>query len=285
MNRKEHMSTNEMLGHAPEARLLIINADDFGMCHAVNDGVLRAFTAGLISSCTLMVPCPWRLHALQMLHETPEMPFGVHLTAVSEQPLLRWGPVLCRSEVPTLVDEDGYFYTEARIDEFLAQVSLAELEREFRAQIEIVLASGLQPTHLDSHCGIHDRRKPILEMTTALALEYGLALRVSDMNAIEEFQQRGYPTIDHRLLDSYRLPVETKTSAYAQMLRDLPPGLTEWAVHPGTGNAELQAMMPSWRVRQSDLDFFTSTGAQELIDDLGIVLVDYRVLQPLWRTG
>lgn len=285
MNTEQPNTINSLLGYPANARLLIINADDFGMCHAVNDATLWAFSDGLVSSCSLMVPCPWRLHALQLLRDAPEIPFGVHLTAVSEQPLLRWGPVLCPHEAPTLLDEDGYFYPEARIDEFLAQVSLDELEREFRAQIEIVLASGLQPTHLDSHCGIHTRRESIFDMTMSLALEYGLALRASESSFIAKTRQIGYPAPEHPLVDSYHLQVGNKESAYAQMLRDLPPGLSEWAVHPGIGNAELQAMMPSWRVRQSDLDFFTSAQAQEIVDEMKITILDYRTLQPFWRSS
>ena len=66
-------------------RLLIINADDFGMCHANNAATVRTLTEGLVSSTSLMAPCPWAPHAIQLLREHPEIPFGVHLTIVSEQ--------------------------------------------------------------------------------------------------------------------------------------------------------------------------------------------------------
>ena len=47
-----------------DARLLIVNADDFGMCHAVNEAVMRAFPAGILRSATLMGPCPGARHPL-----------------------------------------------------------------------------------------------------------------------------------------------------------------------------------------------------------------------------
>src|SRR5688572_9610542 len=159
MIMSDKRQANSLLGYPADARLLIINADDFGMCHAVNEASLRALKEGLASSCTLMTPCPWALHALKLLQDSPEIPFGVHLTSVSEQPYYRWGPLTCGEEVPTVVDEAGYFYNETRIDEFLGQINLAELGREYRAQIERVLETGLQPTHLDGHCGIHTRRE------------------------------------------------------------------------------------------------------------------------------
>ena len=50
--------TNRLLGYPEDARLLIINADDFGMCHSVNEAVFRALERGVLRSTTLMVPCP-----------------------------------------------------------------------------------------------------------------------------------------------------------------------------------------------------------------------------------
>lgn len=282
MTQSNPGQTNRLLGYPADARLLIVNTDDFGMCHAVNEAIIRTLKEGIASSCSLMVPCPWHLHALKLLQDSPDIPFGVHLTSVSEQPGYRWGPVICRNEVPSLVDEAGYFYTEPRIDEFLAQVNLAELEREYRAQIELVLAAGLQPTHLDSHCGIHTRREPIFDMTVALARDYGLALRVSGQPFIEKLQKQGLPTNDYELMDSYDLDTAGKSARYAQMLRDLPVGLSEWAVHPGLGNAELQALMPSWPVRQTDFEFFMSQEAQDIVKEEGIVILDYRTLQEVW---
>ncbi len=59
--------TNRLLGYPAEARLLIINADDFGMCHAINEAIFHALKKGVLRSTTLMVPCPWALHAMHFL--------------------------------------------------------------------------------------------------------------------------------------------------------------------------------------------------------------------------
>ncbi len=121
--------TNELLGYPPDACLLIINTDDFGMCHSINEAVIQGIKEGIASSCTLMVPCPWGLHAMHLLKENPDIPFGVHLTAVSEAIYYRWGPMMPKEKVPSLVDEVGYFYSEACIPEFLNQVKLAEFKK------------------------------------------------------------------------------------------------------------------------------------------------------------
>lgn len=276
--------TNQLLGYPADARLLLINADDFGMCHAVNDAIIRSLTDGIVTSCSIMMPCPWASHALAWLQGAAHVPVGVHLTAVSEQPAYRWGPLLCRSTVPSLVDEAGYFYAESRIDEFLARLDLGELEREFRAQIDQVVAAGVRLTHLDSHCGIHVRRADIFAMTLALAQEYGVALRVYAQPFITQLQDQGYPTNDHPLMDSYDIDPADKAARYTQMLRALPVGLSEWAVHPGLGNGELQAIMPEWwPVRQTDYAFVISAAARQVVQEAGIILVDYSAVQTLWN--
>jgi predicted glycoside hydrolase/deacetylase ChbG (UPF0249 family) len=266
--------TNRFLGYPDDARLLIINADDLGRSHASNEATLLALKDGVVSSTTLMVPCPWALHAMQVLSDHLDMSFGVHLTVVCDVPHYRCGPLTCRDKVPSLVDASGFFYMTDRIPQWLAQVRLSELETEFRAQIEAVLAASLKPTHLDWHCLYNGGRADIFELTVKLAQEYGLAVRVFDRSTGEALQQKALPTNDHDVLDSYRLAIVEKSARYAQLLRDLPSGLSEWAVHPALGTPEMQAIEPeSWQVRQSDFDFLISPEARSIIEQEGIVLL------------
>jgi chitin disaccharide deacetylase len=276
--------TNQLLGYPSDARLLILNNDDFGMCHAINEAVIRSITAGAASSCTLMTPCPWALQAMHLLKQNPDIPFGVHLTAVSEAAYYRWGPLTSKEKVPSLLDEAGYFYSEDRIPEFLAQVNLAELELEFRAQIEAVLAAGLKPTHMDSHCLVNTRREDIFDMTVGLAKEYGLAMRVTNRPLIEKLQRQDYPTNDYDILDSYRVETADKPAYYFKGLRELPAGLTEWAIHPSLVTDELRAISDSWPVRQADFEFLMSPETREIIRQEGIILLSYQPLQSLWQT-
>jgi predicted glycoside hydrolase/deacetylase ChbG (UPF0249 family) len=276
--------TNQLLGYPADARLLIINADDFGMCQSVNEAILGTLKEGIVRSTTLMVPCPWALHAMYFLIDHPELPFGVHLTVISEWPDYRWGPVTLREKVPSLVNQAGYFYDFDHMPEFLAQVSLDQLELEFRAQIEVVLAAGLKPTHLDWHALRISGRLDILELMFNLAREYGLALRVMGQSWIEIVQSRGLPTNDYNFLDSYLLDPVTKTASYVELLRELPVGLSEWAVHPGLDNPELLAIeIENNHIRQADFDFLTSQQTKDILKEEGIILLDYRALQNVWN--
>src|SRR5690606_21461865 len=130
---------------------------------------------------------------------------------------------------------------------------LAEVEIEFRAQIESVLAAGLHPSHLDWHCLRDGARPDIFDLTLELANEYGLALRVFDPARSELLQRRGLPAADHGVVDSTRLPTTGKTARFVRMLRELPAGLSEWAVHPGLGTAEARAIDSWWQKRAADL--------------------------------
>ncbi len=276
--------TNQLLGYPADARLLIVNADDFGMCHAVNTAIIGALTVGIVRSTSLMVPCPWMPHAAQFLREHPEIAFGVHLTAISDSVHNRWRPVSAGEKAPSLLDAAGYFYDFEHMPEFLAQVRLDQLELEFRAQIEVVLAAGLHPTHLDWHSLRISGREDIFEVMFSLACEYGLALRVFNRSTIEKLQSLGFPTNDHDVLDSYLLDPVNKTARYVELLRALPVGLSEWAVHPGLDTPELRAIEPGGAgIRQADYDFLTSQLARNIAYEEGVILLDYRALQAVWK--
>ncbi len=250
--------TNRLLGYPDDARLLIINADDFGMCNAINEAIFKTLKEGVVRSTTLMIPCPWALHAMHFLADHPEISFGIHLTVISDPIDYRWGPITSREKVPSLVDRAGYFYNFESMPVLLAQVKLDQLEVEFRAQIEVVLAAGLKPTHLDWHALRFGDRTDIFDLMIQLAKEYGLALRVIGRPSIEKLQSQGFPTIDYDFLDSYiSIDPSIKPARYVQLLRELPAGLSEMAVHPGLDNAELLALEPAGNhERQTDFDFW-----------------------------
>jgi predicted glycoside hydrolase/deacetylase ChbG (UPF0249 family) len=283
MMSQANRSTNDLLGYPADARLLIINCDDFGMCHSVSAATLDALRRGVATSATLMTPCPWAMHAMQILREHPQFPFGVHLTLVSEHAGYRWGPVSSRDRVPSLTDESGHFYAHDRIPALLAGARIEDVEREFRAQIGTVLTANLQPTHLDFHCVADGGRADIFDLALGLAREFGLALRVHGRANAARCRRQGLPANDHPVLDSYHLEAVDKTARYLELLRALPPGLTEWAVHPSLGNAEARAIEPdSWQIRRADYDFLVSLDARAVLDEEKITLLDYRALQAVW---
>jgi chitin disaccharide deacetylase len=254
------------------------------MRQAINEAIVGALRAGVVRSTTLMVPCPWALPAMRFLTGHPEIPFGIHLTAICESAADRWRPVTPRDRLPSLLNEEGFFCEFARMPELLARMRLEELETEFRAHIEVALDAGLRPTHLDWHSLRISNRPDILEVMFRLAREYGLALRVMGQTWIEKLHRLGLPANDYDILDSYSLGWAGKTATCTRLLRELPEGLSEWAVHPGLLTAETSAAeADDMRIRHADYDFLVSEQAQDVIRQEGIILLDYRPLQAVWQ--
>ncbi|MCA9860622.1 MAG: polysaccharide deacetylase family protein [Thermomicrobiales bacterium] len=272
-----------LLGYPETARLLIVNADDLGMCHSINVATIEAMRHGLVTTASLMTCCPWAWEAMQLLRDDSSLTFGIHLTLVNEMPGYRWGPVSSRDSVPSLVNSDGFFLAHRQIPELYARADAVEVEREFRAQIDRVLGFGLKPTHLDWHCVLDGGRPDILDLTLQLCDEYGLAMRVNDAVLRDRLLAAGKPANDTPIIDGYGLPLEEKNAIWARMLRELPAGLHQWAAHVSLGDAEAQAMEPhAWQVRKTDFDFFMSDMARSIVAEEGIVLIDYRAIQRLW---
>jgi len=102
----------QRLGYPPQARLLIIHADDFGMTHSVNRAISRALENGWVTSASVMVPTPWYPEVVNWAHTHPGADLGIHLVLNSEWVGMRWAPISPVDKVASLLDPDGYFYND-----------------------------------------------------------------------------------------------------------------------------------------------------------------------------
>jgi chitin disaccharide deacetylase len=219
--------------------------------------------------------------------ERPHVPFGLHLTLIRDNADYVWGPSAPKADVPSLLDPStGELFTDDRVnrERMLAQARLEDIERELRTQIDAVVDAGLSPTHLDWHCLGDGGRGDIFDLGLTLADEYGLAARVWLDDGCQKAHTLGKPVVDGTWLDSFTGDVEGKAQTYERLLRALPPGLSEWAVHPALATEEWQAIEPDgWRVRQSDHAFLTSDRTREVLAEEEIQVIDYTLLQNAWR--
>ena len=279
--------SSELLGFAPDARVLIVSCDDFGMHDAINAAVVDSIENGIASSASLMLPCPAAASAMRLLRERPHIPFGIHLALIRDSREDCWGPIAAKADVPSLLDPgtgELYVDTPAQRTALLAEARLTDIERELRAQIDAVVDAGLAPTHLDWHCLADGGRADILDLAMVLAEEYGLAARVWLDEGRRKAREQGKPVVDNAFLDSYAIGLDGRAETCARMLRELPRGLTEWAVHPAHGDEPRQTIEPSgWQIRRSDHAFLTSAQAREILEQESITLIDYRPLQVAWN--
>ncbi len=282
------------LGFPADARVLIVNCDNLGMDDRVTAGVLTAVQDGIATSCSLMAPATAAPAAIEALRRCPDVPFGLHLTLTRDVAQLDWAPLAPAARVPSLVDEDGLLPTTAAAPALLARARIEEVEVELRAQIDSVVKTGLRPTHLDWHVLADGGRPDPLDLTIALATEYELAARVWLDAGRRAARARGLPCIDNAFLDSFSLDVPGKARHDERLLRELPPGLSEWAVHPAADPIRPDTVLGDkttedtedvdlgWAVRHSDLQFLTSDRARRIVGAERIHLVDYRRLQRAW---
>src|SRR3954463_12558105 len=157
---------------APE---VLLRLDDIGMNHSVNLAVEQVARTGMPFSVSLLFVCPWYQEAVEILRKYPNVSVGVHLALNSEWRNYRWGPVLGKGGVPSLVDSVGYFLPSSGA--FLAsKYELGEVERELTAQVERALASGLKITYLDAHMGMAEATPQLREIEERVARKYGLGI-------------------------------------------------------------------------------------------------------------
>ncbi len=286
----------------PDARAVVIHADDIGMSYSTVAGFPALLDAGHLSSAAVMTPCPWFPGAaamLRALRNHPRLDIGVHLTLNSEWDAYRWGPLVTRDRASGLVDEEGYFHRlEAHV---WSHADVGAVETELRAQIDAALAAGIDLTHIDSHMGIlfHPR---LLGVYLKLASEYRLPPFLVRPNA-EYIQSANLAPEDERALmrilaesESWGLPFFDHFHVMAlkrtgggldearRVLTALPPGsLTYLILHPNIDTPDLRAFAPDWRARVDDYRLLTDPAFGHLLNELNITPVGMRALRDAMR--
>jgi chitin disaccharide deacetylase len=284
-------TTAQKLGYPPNARLLIVNADDFGMCHDENEATIEGLTAGLFTSSTILTTCPWFEEAAEFARNRPDADLGVHLTLTSEWARYKWGPVLGSKAVASLVDERGYLWPD--VPEVFANDRLDEAEAELRAQIEKALAAGIDVTHLDSHMGPLQIREDYHEIYLRLARDYRVPLRLARRSAMHrmgfdkilaELDRLGILYPDNFYVGGPQSPGQT-TDYWTKLFRELKPGGAEVYCHPALARDELRSCARDAEQREADFRFFTSEQTRRLLADEGIELIGYKRLRAAMRAA
>jgi predicted glycoside hydrolase/deacetylase ChbG (UPF0249 family) len=280
----------EKLGYKQTDRLLIVNCDDVGMCHSANLAVIDGMENGLITSGTIMTPCPWFNEIADYAASHPEKDFGVHLTHTAEWKFYRWGPVSPKELVKGLCDPEGYLWRS--VEEVYAHSSPEETLTEGRAQIKKAINAGVQLTHIDSHMGTLQYRPEYIKVYIQLALEFNLPLRMAAQSTMEsfgfpelrnQFKETGLVFTDYFIYDELEKYNDVKFF-WTGIVRNLKPGVTELFIHASKESDELKAITNSWEKRVQEAALFTNdAGFRKLIKDEKIILIGYRPLMELQR--
>jgi len=278
----------DKLGFSETDRVVMINSDDFGMCHSANVGTIRILTEGIGTSATLIVPCPWACEAIRFWQDNPEMSIGLELALTSEWEKYRWGPLAPKDKVPSLIDEEGYFW--GNVDLVRQHVKVEEAEIEVRTQIERVLSLNLEPSHLDNHMGSLNVRPDLRELYLSLNKEYKLPGRNPGIQ-----DDPGWPCIDSMIgYDLYFMSMaDGKEEKLYEILRGLKPGLYELYPHCAVESEEIRVITSdsrfipqdpdSWRGRISDTELYTSSRVRDFFEKEGIKRTTWRHIRDVIR--
>lgn len=268
-----------LIGIPARAQELVIRIDDMGALHSVNVASIDSYRNGIAKSVEVLAVGPWFMEAVKMLQENPGLDVGVHLAITSEWENVKWRPL---TTCPTLVDENGYFYPMmspheaypgASVAENMHRFDIGEIEREFRAQIELALRNIPQVSHISGHMGSTAFSEEVCELVQRLSKEYNLpSIDRHDAAEQYDFTYIGY--------EGAKATAEEKVASFTKALERLEKGKRYLFLdHPAYNDSEMQTVMHIGYEdvavdRQGVTDMLKSEEVAKVIKERGITLID-----------
>jgi len=256
---------------------LIVRGDDMGFSHEVNVACIEAYQQGILTAVEVMAPCDSFLEAVQLLNQNPGLDVGIHLTLTSEWENIKWGPL---TDAPSLVDENGHFFQMIWPDEAYppsnalgtSDWKLDEIEKELRAQIELVLHHLPNCSHATPHMGFQSISPQVNRLAFNLIQEYNVDANIHFL-----------PLKEVRLFGD-AFAAEQMIANAVEVLENLGPGTWEFYEHPGLLSNEAE---PHWHIGAEDDAVYrdavtkalTSGKLKEVIRRRKIKLIGYNDLK------
>ncbi len=281
----------EKLGWPAGKKVIILHADDIGMCPEANTAAEKQLVDGVIQSAAVMIPCPNAEEFILWAKKHPKMDIGLHLTLTSEWKTHRWGPVTDDAKVPGLLDEDKKLWHT--VPQVVQHASAEEVEKEIRAQIEQAIAWGHRPDHIDTHMGTLFADPGYVKVYIKVAQEYGIPANIIDLSnpeVLAGFRSQGYPLTDEvvKMIEEYTLPqldyftsapkaetYEEKIGNFKELINSLKPGLTEIIFHPSVSTENLKGITGSWQQRSWEAQMFSDPDLIQFFEDEGIIFTNW----------
>ena len=280
-------------------KLVVIHEDDVGMTHGANRAFVELSALGSCSAGSVMVPCPWFPEVVEMASADRKLDLGVHLTLTSEKQPYRWRPLTGSTRTAGLTDDMGYFWPD--VGNVRRHAAPEAVEAELRAQVDTALSAGVDVTHLDSHMGTvtspefvdiyfrlgKDYKLPILlvkDYKTFGAQVYSGGMTTERYDAVvSEARTEGFPIFELAVETPWQRETSAET-AYHEMFRRLPDGLTYLALHfnaPG----DFEVVEPEYaHIRTDEYALFKTERIAEWLRELGLTAVGMRSIRDRLRS-
>lgn len=283
---------------APGRKRVVVHEDDVGMSHGANVAFAELSRLGTCSSGSVMAPCPWFPEAAEMAAGKADLDLGVHLTLTSEQKPFRWRPLTAPSPAAGLTDAAGYFWPD--VPSVRKNAAPEAVEAELRAQIDMVLAAGIDVTHLDGHMGTvmmpefvaiyrrlgRDYRLPILlvkDLSRFNPASYSGPIDTAPYDSeVATARAEGHPIFEI----IHETPWARKTdatTAYREIFAAIPDGLTYLSMHfnkPG----DFELINPKdAHLRTEEYALFCTPTISQWVEEFGLELIGMRGLRDEMR--
>lgn len=255
---------------------LIIRGDDMGYSHSGNEALIKSYKEGIETSIEVIVNSPWFPEAVKLLQQNPQVDVGIHLALSSEWENIKWRPL---TDCVSLKDANGYFYPMIYPNKnYPGQAltenkwTLADIEKEFRAQIELAIKRIPGLSHISSHMGCAELSPEVRALSKKLAKEYHIDIDPQDHKVVYAGFAGSHAT------------AAEKAESFVAMLDKLEKGKTYLFVeHPGLDNDELKAVYHIGYEqvaadRQGVTDLFTNPKIKAAIKQKEIQLISYKEL-------
>jgi predicted glycoside hydrolase/deacetylase ChbG (UPF0249 family) len=286
----------QKLGFKHDDRIVIVHADDVGMCHAANVAFWEEQAFRTVTCGSVMMPCPWVPEIAAWCRQHPQADVGVHITLTCEWQDYRWGPLSTRDPVSGLLDQDGYMWRSN--DQVYAHLDPAAAVAEMRAQIDTALALGIDVTHIDTHMGtvMHPQ---LIAGYIQLAVEYrvpAMLPRIPEdrmaewgiepavgralLAQLDALIASGFPVLDHVCAAQEK---GDHLDVYQRLFDSVPTGLTHLLLHPSVPGSDIEAITDSAAYRIADYQTFLRPELKAYVAAQGIHLIGYRALRDLIR--
>ncbi len=288
----------EKLGYPEKSKVIILHADDIGMCSEANEAVIPYLLNNQIQSASAMVPCPWFDDFADWYKNNPDQDIGLHLTLTSEWKLYRWGPISNELMNSNLTDSEGYLWR--RVEDVVSRVSVNDIEKEIRAQINRARQLGIEPGHIDTHMGTLYSKVEYAELFFNIAMEYGIPANVIEFTPelVKKFKKQGYPITDQLVASAskYRLPkidnmvpvanansYNEKKENFYKLIRNLESGITEIYFHPSKETNGLKRITNSWQQRVWEAKMFSDPEVINFLKNEGILFTNWKEMMKRYK--
>jgi predicted glycoside hydrolase/deacetylase ChbG (UPF0249 family) len=284
-------------------KLLIINADDFGLSREISDCIINCHKNGIVTSTTLMTNMPAAEYACYKVQGVPSLGVGVHLTITEGKPLSDI------EKVKDLVDDEGCFLGAAQQKKQLwkSKNIQEQITREIAAQIEKAIDLKIKPTHCDSHHGIHIMpvfRKVLINVLPRYNI-HKVRTQVGShwvtfgndfcsqarchLKNLRSIHKRAFRRWNHFLLNKAGIRTPDRKVGWARVieqlspkekllicLKNLQPGISEMLFHPGYLSQRPAESSRFDLMREIDAQLMLDPDVYSAVKESGIKLISYK---------